>query len=84
MPKTASCLTLTRSLAFAAGMDAANRAMRTRLGQKPKSPARWTVAEHDIATATTNKLLLHVPCDQGGLAGIELTPTMRADLGLAA
>ena len=73
---------LTRELAFAAGQDAANRAMAKRIGQNPRSPKRWTAEEADIAAAKTNQLLLYVPFAQGGIEGLNLSPKMRADLGI--
>lgn len=76
-------IVLTRDIAFAAGMDAANRAMRTRIGQHPEAPQCWTEAEADIATAKTNGLLLYVPFEKGGLQGLSLSPTQRADLLIA-
>lgn len=75
-------ITITRELAFAAGQDAANRAMAKRLGQKPRSPKRWSAAEADLATETINQLLLYVPVERGGLEGLNLSPKMRADLGI--
>lgn len=80
---SSGAIALTRDLAFASGIDAANRAMRTRLGRHLGSPARWSAAEADIATETTNRLLLYVPFEQGGLQGLDLTPSMRSELGIS-
>ncbi len=73
-------ITLTRDLAFAAGQDAANKAMRIRIGQHPKQALRWNADERDIATSVTNELLLYVPVSAGGLDGFDLTAKQRADL----
>lgn len=75
---------ITRSLAFASGMDAANQAMRRRLAQEgSQSPAAWNAEEADIATATTNRLLLYVPFAEGGLGGLNLSPTQRAEVAIS-
>lgn len=68
--------TLTRELAFASGQDAANTAMR-KAGR-----TKWSQEDADLAALTTNKLLLYVPFDKGGLAGVPLTYLMLSDLGL--
>lgn len=59
-----SRITLTRALAFASGMDAANRQMRA------ANRAAWNLADRNLATETTNRLLRHVPFEVGGLMGL--------------
>lgn len=69
-------ITLTRELAFASGTDAGNRAMR-KAGR-----TRWNEDDRDLATATTNRLLLYVPFEAGGLQGLDLSPRARDDLAI--
>lgn len=57
-------VTLTRELAFASGQDAANAAMR-KAGR-----TKWNLSDRNLAAATTNKLLRHVPFAHGGLMGL--------------
>ena len=68
---------LTRELAFASGQDAGNRSLRD------GGRTAWSPEDADISTATTNKLLLYVPFDKGGLEGLPLTMSMMSDLGLS-
>lgn len=68
---------LTRERAFASGSDAAT--MRAHQAGR----AAWSREEADIAAAKTNKLLLYVPAEKGGLAGFLFTHSMIADLGLS-
>lgn len=60
----AARITLTRDLAFASGKDAGNNQMR-RAGRKA-----WNADDADLAATTTNKLLMHVPFEHGGLMGL--------------
>lgn len=64
-------IALTRELAFASGIDAANNAMR-KAGR-----SQWNDDDRDVATETTNRLLLYVPFEAGGLAGLDLAPHDR-------
>ena len=57
---------MTRDLAFAAGLDAGNAQMRKACRKT------WNEDDYDLAAQTTNRLLLHVPFEQGGLYGIPL------------
>lgn len=70
-------LTITRELAFASGHDAAARAMR-KAGR-----SRWNADDAAIAAETTNRLLLYVPFERGGLDGLDLSAKMRDDLGIS-
>lgn len=69
-------VTLSRELAFAAGQTAADIRMH-KAGR-----TAWNDDERDLAVAKTNRLLLYVPFEQGGLGGLALTPSMLTDLGL--
>lgn len=74
MPSIERRITLTRKLAFASGEDAANAAMR-KAGR-----SRWNDDDRDLATTTTNRLLLYVPFEAGGLQGLDLSPRDRERL----
>jgi hypothetical protein len=74
----ATAVTLTRELAFASGQDAGNAQMR-KAGR-----SRWNEADADLAAATTNKFLRHVPFEFGGLQGLPLTSAQLANLGIPA
>ena len=68
--------TLTADLARASGFDAAERNMRA------NGRTAWSEDDADVAASTTNKLLLYVPFERGGLAGLLFSPKDRRDLGL--
>lgn len=68
--------TLTRQYAFASGQDAGNAQMR-KAGRSV-----WNTDDHDRAAEVTNALLLHVPFEQGGLHGLNLSPAQLASLGI--
>lgn len=70
-------ITLTADLAYAAGRDAGNRAMRKR------GDTRWSAEDAAIAAATTNRLMLYVPAENGGLQGLQLTQRDREMLGIS-
>ena len=70
----ANRITLTSELAFASGTDAANAAMR-KAGR-----SCWNEEDRNLAVATTNRLLLYVPADRGGLMGFDLSPSQREGL----
>ena len=57
-------LTITAELARSSGADAGDRAMR-KAGR-----TKWSVDDYNIAVSTNNRLLLHVPFEQGGLLGV--------------
>lgn len=69
-------IVLTRSLAFASGQDAGNARMR-KAGR-----TRWNLDDRNHAAEVTNRLLMHVPFEQGGLQGLPLSPAQMADLGV--
>lgn len=69
-------VTLTRDLACATGTDAGNQSMRK------NGRIRWNAEDQAIAASTTNRLLLHVPREHGGLGGVELPPHFLDGLGL--
>ena len=70
-------ITLTRELAFASGADAGNARVRRGAARK------WSDADYDVAVSATNRLLMHVPADQGGLMGLNLSAKQLSDLGIA-
>lgn len=57
-------VTLTADLAHCAGEDAANRQMRK------AARTRWSDEDWNTFVTTTNRLLMDVPLEQGGLQGI--------------
>ena len=59
--------TLTRELAFAAGTDAGNRHM------SEHTLKAWNRETYNAAVRETNRLLLYVPFEDGGLQGLTLT-----------
>ena len=67
---------ITAELARAAGTDAGNRHMSA-YTIKP-----WIRDAYNAAVCTTNKLLIHVPVEDGGLKGLHLTVEHRLELGL--
>lgn len=75
---TRNAVTLTRDLAFASGTDAANAQMRA------AGRTRWNAEDRSLAVTKTNRLLLYVPVEHGGLGGIahRLPPAHLVDLGL--
>lgn len=60
----ASHVTLTRELAFASGQDAANAQMRK------ANRTAWNSDDASLAAEITNRLLMHVPFEHGGLMGL--------------
>ena len=75
MPLT---ITLTASLARASGLDAGNMQMR-KAGR-----TKWNLADRNRAAEVTNRLMLSVPFEHGGLGGLEFTHTMLDHLGVTA
>jgi hypothetical protein len=71
-------ITLTRELAFASGQDAANAQMRK------ANRSKWNDDDAALAATTTNRLLMHVPAEFGGLQGIPFSVKQMLALGLAA
>lgn len=55
---------ITRDLAFASGQDAGNAQMRKACRKA------WNEDDYNVAAELTNRLLMHVPFEQGGLQGI--------------
>lgn len=78
MKAARNSVTLTRDLAFASGQDAANAQMRA------AGRTRWNAEDRAVATSKTNRLLLYVPVEHGGLDGIahRLSLAQLDDLGL--
>lgn len=60
----ATRITLTRELAFASGTDASNAAMRK------GGRTAWSDEDYAIGIRVTNRLLMHIPLEQGGLQGL--------------
>lgn len=69
-------ITLTAALARASGQDAGNIQMR-KAGR-----TRWNLADRNRAAKITNRLMLSVPFEQGGLYGLQFTHRMIEDLGV--
>ncbi len=65
-----------RNIAFACGEQIANKNMRKHGRQA------WHEEEFAAAARTTNRFLLDVPFEQGGLKGLDLSPEDRAGLGV--
>lgn len=57
-------MTLSPAIAHAAGTDAGNAAMRK--GGRTK----WSDEDYETAVRTTNRLMLYIPFEQGGLRGL--------------
>ena len=68
---------MTYELAFAIGHDAANRHMSAHT-IKP-----WNEEAYNVAVRTTNRLLLHVLAEEGGLKGLDLNEAQRQELGIS-
>ena len=67
---------ITRDLAFAAGATAADMHMN------PHTLKPWDQDACDKMVRTTNRLLMHVPMEKGGLKGMPLTQKQREELGV--
>ena len=67
---------ITAELARAAGTDAGSRHMSAH------TLKAWSHEAYSVAARTTNRLLMHVPVEDGGLKGLQLTAEHRAELGL--
>ena len=69
-------MALTADLARAAGTDAGNRHMS---GHTLKP---WNREAFTVAVRTTNRLLLNVPFEDGGLKGLNLNKEQMEELGI--
>lgn len=66
-------MTITRDLAFATGQDKSHALMRKRYANKGYTPydkQKQNAKEYAEGVELTNRLLMHVPFEQGGLMGI--------------
>ncbi len=61
-------ITMTYSLAMAIGQDAANAAMRKRVGKNPRLKMRWNRAEYNLAAEMFN---IHWPAPVLAAAEVE-------------